>query len=114
MSVMQDALADFMESEALEKYFINNAEKPAVTIQCGVFTASDAKRGQHYTVWFNLIGHWNFSKLKDAQKKAEEILATTKKPITVTVKNRSDKVIRSLSFPQKRRRLVKPKKERKK
>lgn len=99
---MSDILFELMESNALEKYYIDNAKSPGITIQCGVFTAPDAKKGQHYTVYFgNAIGHWNFSNLNKARAKAEEILAKAVYPITVTVKHRNGKVLRTLSIVPK-------------
>jgi hypothetical protein len=82
-----------MESEAVEAYYLDRkgfeAERPGVIITDGMFLSPDAKKGEHFTVWFGQgIGHWNFKTLKDAQAKVAEILSKSREPITPRIVKR--------------------------
>ena len=86
-------LWDLMEMEARERYYLDRegfrAEKPGIIISTGVFRAPDAKKTEFYTVWFGQgTAHWNFTSLKKARAKVQEILATANVPIKVRVEAR--------------------------
>lgn len=96
--VMKRALWDLMEMEAVEKYYINSAEKPGITINTGFMRAPNAKPNENYTVYFGSgIAHYNFKSLKKARQKAEEILNTAKKPLKVRVVDRDNLLLRFIT-----------------
>lgn len=102
MSFEEKALFDIMESEALQKYYIDNSEKPAIIIVTGMWLAPNANKKDSYTLYFGEgITHYNFSNFKKAEEKATEILKTAKKPISVRVINRQNDVLKILHFGDK-------------
>jgi hypothetical protein len=103
MASQQELLWEIMESEAVRRYIIGDATKSGILICNGPFTAPDAKRSEFYTVYFgNGIAHWNFKNLKLAEAKAEEILSTAKETVSVRVFDKSNNIVKRLSFsPQK-------------
>ena len=84
-------LFSLMEHEADVKYFLDRpqddfkAEAPGMMITSGMFVAADAKKKEHYTLWFGQIAHWNFTSLEKAKEKAMEIVSRCKVKISVRV-----------------------------
>ena len=84
-------LFSLMEHEADVKYYLDRpqddfkAEAPGMMITSGMFVAADAKKKEHYTLWFGQIAHWNFTSLEKAKEKAMEVLSKSKAPILVRV-----------------------------
>lgn len=99
MTTQSELLWEIMEGEAIRKYMINDATKPAMLICNGPFTAPDAKRREFYTVYFGSgIAHWNVRNLKLAEAKAEEILKTAKEPVAIKVIDKEGNMVKHLSF----------------
>jgi hypothetical protein len=95
----ESALWEIVEMEAIEKYYIGNATKPAITINTGITASPDAKRGCWYTVYFgNGIAHYNCKNHKQARLKAEEILSHPTHKISVKVYGKNNKFLHYLSF----------------
>ena len=82
-------LWELMEMEAKERYFLDRegfkAERAGILITTGPFRGPDAKSNEWYTVWFGTIAHWNFSSMKKAREKVQEILSKAVVPITPRV-----------------------------
>ena len=95
MSLKQiELLWELMESEALFKYILTGAESPAIIICTDYLTAPDAKKSEHYTLYFGEgITHINFSNLNKAKIKAKEIIDSSKHKRTYRVLNKNNDII---------------------
>lgn len=100
LSLLERTLWELIESEAERKYYIDDRNVAAITINTGTFIAPDAKNREWYTLYFGQgIAHYNFTSLKKAETKALEILNSSKKSIKVTVKDRHKNFLKSYRFP---------------
>jgi len=79
MSLEAEALWDILESEACERYYINDAEKPAFLLLSKWNPLSHGA----FEVYMNHIGSiGKFAKKKDAILRLTEGMRTAKKPMT--------------------------------
>ncbi len=82
-----------MESEAIESFYLElgtgeYAKIPAIIICTGYLRAPNAKRNENFTLYFGQgLAHFNFKKLEEAKRKAEDILNTSKREIGVKIIN---------------------------
>jgi len=89
----REILFDLMELEADRLYFIHldgkKASKAAIIIISSPVGHFPRRKGDRFTLWFGRgISRWTFRRLKDAEAKAEAILRTANRPITVEILDR--------------------------
>jgi len=77
---LKDCLWDILESEACEKFFINDAEKPAFFI---LSKYNPLSHGNFELYMSNVAKLGDFKTQKEAREKLKTVIATAKHPIRV-------------------------------
>lgn len=88
---MSSIIWDLIESEARERYYVNDCEEPAFLIGGGVF----ARKGKLCSLYMNTVCELgSFSSFKKAREKLKEIVAKAKLPVKLyRIKNNGQRVL---------------------
>lgn len=95
---MASVLYEIMIGEATERFYINDAPKPAWVI-LGKYSILSSTRSS-YELWFSTMHRWRLRTLKECHAKIKEMVSKAKVPMKVWREKRFGRVDREL-FAQK-------------
>lgn len=88
MSSLENDLYELMISDAKERYYINEAEKPAWIIldKYSILTSQKSC----FQLWFDTMHCWRFRRLSECHDKIREMVQKAKVPMKVWRKTKRD------------------------